>query len=321
MTKTKLLITGTAGFIFSNFIRKVLIEEYSDSYTFVGIDKLVNSFSYHNSIIATNYKFYLGDIADEHFIDSLFKIEKPDIVINGCAESFVDASIIDAKPFIKSNVYGTQVLVDASVKYGVKRFIQISTDEVYGHLNLKDKSWTENSVPKPRNPYSVSKYASELCVYAANQTHGLEYNITRCSNVFGPRQPNRNLVPKTIDCINKNQPIPIHGDGRNIREWLYVENKCDAIMHILKHAPKNEIYNIGSGYELTNKEMVNKICDFFGKGHNLISFVTDRKGHDFRYSTNCEKLKSIGWKPKFSFDSGFEKTLKWYKSNSWYFDV
>lgn len=319
MTK-KILITGVCGFIFSNFIKKVL-EEESDNYSFVGIDKLADSFSFHNLTEHSNYKFYLGDISDEHFIDSVFKIERPDIIINGAASSFVDASIINAKPFIQSNVYGTQVLTDASVKYGVEKFFQISTDEVYGHLQIGEPSWTEKSIQFPRNPYSVSKYSSELVVYAANQTHGLQYQITRCCNVFGGRQPNRNLIPKTIACIDKNLPIPIHGTGKNIREWLYVDNKIDAIMFILKNAPTNQIYNIGSGHELTNIEIVNKICDHLGKGHEFISFVPDRKGHDFRYSIDCDKLKSLGWKPNYTFEQGFEKTMEWYRDNAWYFDV
>lgn len=319
MTK-KILITGVCGFIFSNFIKKVLVEE-SNKYTFIGVDKLVSSFNYHNMVEHPYYKFYLGDIADEHFIDSLFRIEKPDIVINGAAESFVDASIVNARPFIRSNVYGTQVLVDASVKYGVERFVQISTDEVYGHLQIDDPAWDELSNPRPRNPYSVSKYASELVVYASNQAHGLPYNITRCCNVFGPAQPNRNLIPRVIACIDKNESIPIHGNGKNIREWLYVDNKCDAIMFILKNSPLNQVYNIGSGFELSNVQTVNKICDYLGKGHDLITFVPDRKGHDFRYSLNCDKLKSLGWEQSHTFDQGFVKTMEWYKNNAWYFDV
>lgn len=313
----KILVTGSCGFIFSNFIQKVLKEE--PDYTFVGIDKLVNPYNFHNLVSHPNYRFYPGDIADDHFIDCIFRLEKPDIVINGAAESFVCASIVNAKPFIDTNVYGTQVLTEAAIKYGVDRFVQISTDEVYGHLRMNDAAWTEETSPLPRNPYSVSKYASELVVYAANQAHGLQYNITRSCNVFGPRQPFRNLVPVVIGSIFDKMPVPIHGTGLNRREWLYVENKCDAIMHVVKHAPANETYNIGPGLELSNLEMVEAIGKRMKRLYH-VQHVEDRKGHDFRYSIDCTKIKDLGWTPKFDFETGLEKTLAWYENNQWYFD-
>ena len=318
--KKIILITGTNGFIFSTFIKNVL-EKYSDQYRFIGIDKLANNFNYANFIEHPNYKLYLGDISDEHFVYSVFKIEKPNIVINGAAESFVDAAIFNARPFIKSNVLGTQVLCDASVEYNIEKFIQISTDEVYGHLKNDDCAWTELVAPMPRNPYSVSKYASELVVYAASQTHGLKYNITRSCNIMGPRQPNRNLIPTTINSIFKNKIIPIHSDGYQTRCWDYIDNKCSAIMYILHNAPDNEIYNLGPGYELNNLETVNKICDYFGKGHELIKTGFLRKGIDQRYAIDASKLYSLGYSPQYSFDEGFERTMRWYKNNLDYLDL
>lgn len=320
MGKKKILITGSCGFIFSNFMNKILAEN-SNKYQFIGVDKLVNNYNYANVNKHLNYKFYLGDISDEHFVKSLFKIEQPDIVINGAAESFVDASIFNAKPFIRSNVLGTQVLCDAAVEYGIERFIQISTDEVYGHLKFEDKPWTEVSSPVPRNPYSVSKYASELVVYAANQTHGLPYNITRSCNIFGPRQPNRNLIPVAINSIIKNKIIPIHSNGSQKRSWDFVDNKCDAIMFILKNAPLNEIYNLGPGVELSNIEIVSMICNCFDKGHDLIKTGFERKGIDNRYAVDTSKLYSLGYKPNYSFGDSLRNTLQWYKNNPEYLDL
>lgn len=318
--KKKILVTGVAGFIFSNFIKKVL-KEYSDQYQFIGVDKLVNTFNYSNMFKHSNYKFYIGDISDEHFVNSLFKIEKPNIVINGAAESFVDAAIFNAKPFIKSNILGTQVLCDMSNEYNIERFIQISTDEVYGHLQTNDEPWLESITPMPRNPYSVSKYSSELVVYAANQTHGLNYNITRSCNIFGPKQPNRNLIPVTINSIFKNKTIPIHNDGNQTRCWDYVDNKCEAIMHILEHAPQNEIYNLGPGKEFSNLQIVNKICDYFGRGHDLIKTGFIRRGIDQRYAVDANKLYSLNYAPVYSFDNSFVKTMKWYEKNAKYLEL
>lgn len=320
MKKQTILITGVNGFIFSNFMQKVL-KEYSSEYKFVGIDKLTDNFNYANFIKHNNYKFYLGDISDENFINSVFQIEKPNIIINGAASSFVDASIVNASQFIKNNVLGTQMLCDASIKYGIDKFIQISTDEVYGHLEQSDEPWTEFSQPKPRNPYSASKYGSELMLYAANQTHGLQYNITRSCNVFGAKQPNRNLIPKTIHCIFNNKIIPIHSDGSQTRCWDFVDNKCDAIMYILKNAPSNEIFNFGPGTEMSNLSMVNKICNYFEKGHDLIKTGFERKGIDQRYAINTDKLYSLGYKPKYSFEEGFIKTMEWYRNNLEYLEL
>jgi len=308
----KILVTGTAGFILSNFMR--MVERDNASYKFVSIDKVIAPYNRYNvELNRKSHNFYMGDIADEKFIDNIFAIERPDIVIHGAAESFVDDSIKSAGPFIHSNVVGTQVMVDAAVKYGVERFVYISTDEVYGQLKSGEKSWTEESLVNPRNPYSASKAAGELIVKAANQTHGLKYNITRCCNNYGP-----SLVPRIIYSAINNKSIGIHGNGLNMREWICAEDHCRAIMHIVENLPVNEIYNIGTGIELSNLDMLKYISKVLNKKieHH---FVKDRAGHDFRYSVDVSKIAKTGWKPRFSFEGGMKKCVDWYVENSWYF--
>ena len=305
----KILVTGTCGFIFSNFIRRMTYKY--PQYNFIGVDKIVEECNSKN--IDNKYKLYIGDIADGHFMDKVFDIEKPDIVVNGAAESFVDNSIRKALPFMHSNILGTQIVIDMCLKYNVEKLIQISTDEILGQLVLPtDLPWTENSTINPRNPYSASKASAELLVKAANQTHGLNYIITRCCNNFGPRQHHRNLIPKIITSIINNEQIPIHGNGIQRREWLYVNDHCDAIMLLLEKGNLNEIYNIGSSFECSNLEMVYTICDMMKKGKELISFVKDRPGHDFRYSLDFYKIKQLGWEPKVPFMEGLDICINWY---------
>jgi len=231
----------------------------------------------------------------------------------------VDDSINSASTFIKSNVLGTQTLIDASVRHGVERFVYISTDEVYGQLKNSDSAWTEDSLISPRNPYSASKAAGEMLVQAAFETHGLEYNITRSCNNFGPKQSSKNLIPKVISCILNKKPIPIYGQGLQCREWIHVADNCQAILQILKNGQPNQAYNITANYEISNLEMVHTICNLMESGHDLISFVEDRKGHDFRYATDNSRIKSIGWSPKFKFKDGLSQTILWYTNNQWYF--
>jgi len=303
----KVLVTGTCGFIFSNFVRTIKNVDYE----FVGVDKLIEEHNLKN--VDPKYKLHIGDIADVHFMDRVFAIEKPDIVIHGAAESFVDNSIKKALPFIHSNVLGTQIVVDMCMKFHVEKLMYVSTDEVYGQLESQhDKSWTEKDPINPRNPYSASKAAGELIVKAANQTHGLNYIITRCCNNFGPRQPPRNLVPKIITSVLARQNIPIHGSGEQIREWLYVNDHCNAIMFLINNGKVNEIYNIGSGNECTNVEMVTNICYLIGYSGDLIKHVADRPGHDFRYSIDNSKILELGWKPSYTFEKGLEECVNWY---------
>jgi dTDP-glucose 4,6-dehydratase len=316
--KLKCLVTGSLGFIFSNFIRKALYEKYP--YNFITLDKAVLSSSlnnmYFNKALSSNY---IADITDHHIIDRIFEIEKPDIVIHGAAETFVDYSLSDPNKFINTNVLGTQNLINSSLKYGVKKFIYISTDEVYGHLSKEsDESWTEESPINPRNPYSASKAAGELLVIAANKSHGLIYNITRSSNNYGPRQTPEKLIPKVIKCIINKQPIPIYGQGMQIRDWTHVYDNCAGILTVLDNGSPNEIYNISANQEFTNIEVVHNICEAMGEGHELIKFVEDRPGHDFRYSINSNKIKSLGWKPQHKFKDAIHDVCDWYRSNQWF---
>src|SRR5574338_190801 len=278
----KVLLTGTCGFIFSNFIRRAIHEK--QPYNFVSVDKVsgnANALYFHK-----NHTFHLADIRDQHIIDKIFQFEQPDIVIHGAAESFVDYSLSDPNSFVTSNVLGTQVVVNACGKHGVERLIYISTDEVYGQLTGEsDPAWTEDAPLDPRNPYSASKAAGELMVKAAHQSYGLIYNITRSSNNYGPRQTPEKLIPKAIKCVVEGQKIPIYGKGLLIRDWTHVFDNCDALVTVLNSGKPNEVYNISANQEFPNIEVIQKICNAMGKGHDLISFIEDpRKGHDFRYS-------------------------------------
>ena len=282
--KKKILITGGAGFIFSNFIRNLLYKR--NDFTIVNIDNLSSPHSFNNLYANKGNILHVGDVSDSSFVDSIFQIEKPDIVIHGAAQSRVDDSIASAVPFIKSNVLGTQVMVDAALKYDIDRFILISTDEVFGHLESEDDDpWVEGDITNPRNPYAASKMCSELVVKAAHVTHGLKYNITRSCNNLGPRQSIKNLIPKIIKCILNKEKMPIYGEGKQVREWIHVFDNCAAIMTILENGAMNETYNISTNWEISNIELFIKICDILGGGHDLVKFIPDpRPGHDFRYS-------------------------------------
>lgn len=314
----KVLITGSGGFIFSNFIRKAIFEK--QPYNFISVDKVTKSSVLNNIYQNKSHTFYIGDVADSHFMNVLFEYEKPDIVIHGAAESFVDDSLKDPNKFINSNVLGTQVIINSCVKWGVEKLIYISTDEVYGQLtNDKEIEWTEDSPLNPRNPYSASKAAGELLVKAAHASYGLNYNITRSSNNYGPRQTPDKLIPKIIKCILNGDKIPIYGQGLQLRDWTYVNDNCAAILTILNRGIINETYNISANQEFSNIEVVQKICNIMGKGYNLINFIEDpRKGHDFRYAINCDKIKKLGWNPEFKFKDGLELCTSWYLNNQWF---
>lgn len=311
----KVLLTGTCGFIFSNFIRRAIYEK--QPYSFVSIDRVGGNANalYSNK----NHIFHLADLRDQHIIDKIFQFERPDIVIHGAAESFVDYSLSDPNSFVTSNVLGTQVVINACVKHGVERLIYISTDEVYGQLTSEsDPPWTEDSPLDPRNPYSATKAAGELLVKAAHHSHGLIYNITRSSNNYGPRQTAEKLIPKAIKCILGDQKIPIYGQGLQIRDWTHVFDNCAAILTVLNNGKPNESYNISANQEFPNIEVIQKICNAMGKGHELISFIEDpRKGHDFRYSIDSSKIRELGWKPSYKFKEGIVNTVDWYKMNQW----
>lgn len=317
MNKQKVLVTGSGGFILSNFLRKAIFEK--KPYEFVSIDKVTKSSVLNNIYSNKNHTFYIGDIADDHFINVIFEYEKPDIVLHGAAETFVDDSLRDPNKFIHSNVLGTQVLVNASIKWGVKNFIYTSTDEIYGQLSDEDaEAWKEDAAYNPRNPYSASKAAGEFVVKAASSSFGLNYSITRSCNNYGPRQTAEKFIPKIIKCILEDQKIPVYGQGLQMRDWLHVFDNCAAIMKVLESGNNGEVYNISSNQEFTNIEVVNEICNIMGKGHALIFYVKDRPGHDFRYAVDSSKLRSLGWDPKFKFKAGLAQTVDWYLNNKFY---
>lgn len=313
----KVLLTGTCGFIFSNLIRRV-IKYDKQPYEFVCLDRVSGN---ANTMYANkSHIFHLADIRDQHIIDKIFQFEQPDIVIHGAAESFVDYSLSDPNSFVTSNVLGTQVLLNASIKHKVERFIYISTDEVYGQLTSEsDPPWKEDAPLNPRNPYSATKAAGELLVKAAHTSHGLIYNITRSSNNYGPRQTPEKLIPKAIKCILQGQKIPVYGQGLQIRDWTHVFDNCSAILAVLNHGQPNEIYNISANQELPNIEVIQKICNAMGKGHDLITFIEDpRRGHDFRYSIDSSKVRKLGWEPTYKFKEGIVETVEWYKLNQYF---
>lgn len=318
----KVLVTGSCGFIFGNFIRKAIYDQNQKKekkYAFASVDRVTNN-AVNSMYWNKNHAFHIADIRDEHVMERIFETERPDIVIHGAAETFVDTSLKDPNSFVSSNVLGTQVIINCCLKNNVERLIYISTDEVYGQLTSEsDEAWTEDSPLSPRNPYSATKAAGELLVQAAHQTHGLIYNITRCSNNYGPRQLPEKLVPKAIKCVLEGQKIPIYGQGQQIRDWTFVADNCTAIMAILDKGEPNEVYNISAKQEFANIETINLVCNAIGKGHELISFIEDpRGGHDFRYSVDTTKIQKLGWKPTYKFRDGIRDTVQWYMDNQWF---
>jgi len=320
MSKQKVLITGSCGFIFGNFIRKAIYEKHP--YSFVSIDR-VNSNAINSMYWNKNHTFHIADIRDQHVIDTIFQFEKPDIVIHGAAETFVDYSLSDPNSFVTSNVLGTQVIINACIKHDVKKLIYISTDEVYGQLTSEDEpSWTEESIIRPRNPYAATKAAGEFMVQAANQSHGLIYNITRSANNYGPRQTPEKLIPKAIKNVLAGTPIPIYGQGLQLRDWTHVFDNCAGIFTVLESGVPNETYNISANQKFANIEVIQKVCNVMQKGHDLITFVEDprKTGHDFRYSIDSTKLQKLGWKPTIKLSDGLANLcIPWYLNNQWWF--
>lgn len=285
------------------------------------MDKVNNNANstYYNK----NHTFYIADITNQHILNTIFELEKPDIVIHGAAESFVNTSLLDPNLFITNNVLGTQNIINACVKSKIEKLIYISSDEIYGQLKSEDeKSWKEADLADPRNPYAASKYAGEVLVKSAYHSYGLEYNITRCSNNYGPRQFPEKLIPKAIKNILNNEKVPIYGEGKQIRDWTHVFDNCQAIIDIMQKGSPNEVYNISANQEFTNLEVINKICTIMDNRHDLISFIEDPRGsaHDFRYSVNCDKLKALGWKPEYKFNNSIAAVISWYLSNKWWFN-
>ena len=311
-----MLITGGAGFIGSNFIHYIL-SKYND-YQVINLDKLTYAANLDNLKDIEdnkNYRFIHGDIADQEFIFKLFENEKFDIVINFAAESHVDNSILNPQIFTITNILGTQVLLDACRKYNIKRFHQVSTDEVYGELPLDDNSilFTEKTPLNPSSPYSASKASADMLVKSYYRTYSLPITISRCSNNYGPYQHLEKLIPLMISKAINNDNLPVYGNGLNVRDWLHVYDHCTAIDLIIHEGKIGEIYNIGGNNEKSNIDVVKIILKELGKSEKLIKYVNDRPGHDLRYAIDSTKIKTtLNWKPVYSFEKGILDTIKWY---------
>ncbi|UNK18014.1 dTDP-glucose 4,6-dehydratase [Paenibacillus sp. N3/727] len=311
----KLLVTGGAGFIGSNFILYMM--QQHPSYHIINMDALTYAGNLENlkSIENNpNYTFVKADIADKQAVDQVFQ-QGIDVVVNFAAESHVDRSILEPEVFVNTNVLGTQVLLDAAKKYGVTKFVQVSTDEVYGSLG-ETGLFSETTPLAPNSPYSASKAGGDLLVRAYHETFGLPVNITRCSNNYGPYQFPEKLIPLMISRALNDDALPIYGDGLNIRDWLYVEDHCSAIDLVIHQGRNGEVYNIGGNNERTNIHIVKTILEQLGKPESHISFVEDRLGHDRRYAIDPTKImKELGWEPKYNFETGIQETIQWYLDN------
>lgn len=312
----KLLVTGGAGFIGSNFVR-YMVNKYPN-YQIVNLDLLTYAGNLENLKDienASNYRFVRGDIADRDFINGLFQEEKFDYVLNFAAESHVDRSITDPGIFVQTNIQGTLALLDAAKTFGVTKYLQVSTDEVYGTLG-ETGYFTEETPLAANSPYSASKAGADLLVRAYHETFGLPVNITRCSNNYGPFHFPEKLIPLMIINALNDKELPIYGDGLNIRDWLHVEDHCQAIDLVLHNGRNGEVYNVGGNNERTNIEIVKTILKHLGKPESLMKFVKDRPGHDRRYAIDATKLRTeLGWSPKYNFDTGIEQTINWYLNN------
>jgi len=311
----KVLVTGGAGFIGSNFVIYML-NKYP-KYQIVNLDALTYAGNLENLTSVQgnpNYTFVKGDIADIQLVDELFA-QGIDIVVNFAAESHVDRSILDPQIFVKTNVMGTQVLLDAAKKYGVTKFVQVSTDEVYGTLG-ETGLFTELTPLSPNSPYSASKAGGDLLVRAYHETFGMNVNITRCSNNYGPYQFPEKLIPLIIANALNDKSLPVYGDGLNIRDWLFVEDHCSAIDLVMHKGVNGEVYNIGGNNERTNIQIIKTILAELGKPESLITFVKDRPGHDRRYGIDATKITNeLVWEPKYHFESGIKATIQWYLDN------
>ncbi len=310
----KYFITGGCGFIGSNFIRFIL--NHDDSAVIVNLDKLTYAGNPNNLADFKDdkrYIFYHGDICDAKIVNGIFQKHKPDYLINFAAESHVDRSIGKPDDFIQTDIFGTFTLLEVARNFGLERFIQISTDEVYG--SIEKGSFSEIDALMPRNPYSASKAGADRLAYSYFTTYNVPVIITRASNNYGPFQFPEKLIPLFVTNALEEKMLPVYGDGKNIRDWLYVEDHCEAIQYIIDNGDLGDIYNVGGGNELENIEITNFILKETNKPDSLKQFVPDRLGHDRRYSLNCKKLANIGWQPKHGFHKAMKYTVNWYKQN------
>lgn len=311
-----IIVTGGLGFIGSNFIRHLLSENNDlfitniDAETYAG--GLDNLKDIQNK---KNYQYFKGNIQDYDFIETLIKKYKPDCIINFAAETHVDRSIHATQPFIDTNIIGTHVLLEVALKQNLNKYIQISTDEVYGSIELPHK-FTEESPIKPNSPYSASKASADHLVRAYNETYGLNGLIIRCSNNFGPYQFPEKVIPYFISLALEDKKLPVYGDGLNVRDWIFVNDFCSAIKQVLEKGRSGEVYNVGGNCELNNLHLTKAILKRLNKSENLISFVKDRPGHDRRYAMDSSKIQStLGWKKKYNFEEALDETINWYKNN------
>ena len=321
-----ILVTGGAGFIGSNFIF-YLLKKYPAN-RIVCLDKLTyagNLSTLSCVLEERNFRFVRLDICDREGVFRLFEEERPDIVVNFAAESHVDRSILDPGIFLQTNILGTATLMDACRKFGIRRFHQVSTDEVYGDLPLTrpDLFFTEETPLHTSSPYSASKASADLLVLAYHKTYRLPVTISRCSNTYGPYQFPEKLIPLTIVNALHEKPLPVYGTGENVRDWLYVEDHCKAIDLILHKGREGEVYNVGGHNERKNIDIVRLICRTLGKSESLITYVADRKGHDLRYAIDPTKIHNeLGWLPETKFEDGIQKTIQWYLNNkSWWQEI
>lgn len=313
----KILVTGGLGFIGSNFCRHLASGD--EGYEVLNVDKIgtgANTTSLKDLNSKNTYSFVQGDICDSKLMNKL--VRRADAIVNMAAETHVDRSILDPNLFVQNNTLGTLSILEALRKTDKKtRLIQVSTDEVYGQA--EQGSFKEEQTLMPSNPYSASKAAADMLVMAYHRTYGLNAMITRCTNNFGPYQFPEKFIPKTIIRGLKGLPIPVYGSGKNVRDWIYVQDHCEAILSVLKKGKPGEIYNVSSGNELSNIEVAKRILNLMDKSEELLTFVEDRPGHDLRYSLDSTKIMStLNWKPKFAFKEGLEATVDWYSRNKWW---
>lgn len=321
-----IIVTGGAGFIGGNFCH-YMTEKYPED-TILCIDKLTYAGNMETLALIMdkpNFKFFQADIADRESINKIFEEEKPDIVVNFAAESHVDRSITDPEVFLRTNIIGTSVMLDACRAYGIKRYHQVSTDEVYGDLPLDrpDLFFTEETPIHTSSPYSASKASADLLVQAYARTYHLPCTISRCSNNYGPYQFPEKLIPLIISNVLNDKKVPVYGNGENVRDWLYVDDHCIAIDLIIRKGTVGEVYNIGGHNEKTNLEVVKTVLAKLGKSEELISYVADRLGHDRRYAIDPTKIhKELGWLPTTTFETGIQKTVDWYLNNrTWWENI
>lgn len=312
----KVLVTGGAGFIGSNFLHYVLAHR---DYDLCNLDALTYAGNLENLRSIEDderYRFFKADIADAEAVDETLRQAKPDCIVHLAAESHVDRSVQDARPFVTTNLLGTQVLIDAAMRHGVERFVHVSTDEVYGSLGPEGR-FSEDSPIQPNSPYSASKAGSDFLVRAAHHTHGFDTRITRCSNNYGPYQFPEKLIPLMVANAMDGEPLPVYGDGQNVRDWIHVEDHCRGILTVLEDGVAGEVYNLGGNAERSNIDVVRRLLELVGKGEELIRFVKDRPGHDQRYAIDGAKVeRELGFTPNWTFEDGLAATVQWYRDNA-----